>query len=521
MRIGLSAAVALVVGTASCSATEDDELHVVARLSQTLGQPFAQTSYVCQSYRGFSHGSNYPLDLGLTPSSCNAGNNDTGGATLVAPASGTVTKLPTPGLGDYMCIQFTGGGAAAFGHVKPIAGISTDTDVTKGQPFATVAHSDDPASSNNGIAHLHFEVFDGSGCYGGNAPQALTGEYRLDCAPDLPFNATYGHYNGTQLTPCDGSGGATCAPMPVAGAENEVFHDMPDGTVGKAEAIAIYDAQITGGCSADPPLFCPECELPRDQAVTMLVRAAKISIANPPATPTFSDVPTDHPFYAYIEAAVKAGITGGCGGGNFCPDAIVTRAQLATLVVRTLGWPLVSPATPTFPADVPDTHPFYEEIETAHEQCLTYGCGVDEFCPDQNATRVQAAIFIARAYDLDGLNPCEPPSGEDSDESGGGDGTITSGADGAGATGSPTSDGSDDEPGRSSAPSSTTASTDDGLGTAETGDEAGCACHADDRHGSWLPLGVLLLALGRRSCRSRRADELAVTSTTVAGAGTA
>jgi MYXO-CTERM domain-containing protein len=28
---------------------------------------------------------------------------------------------------------------------------------------------------------------------------------------------------------------------------------------------------------------------------------------------------------------------------------------------------------------------------------------------------------------------------------------------------------------------------------------SGCACHVDGRHGSWLPLGLLLLALGRRN----------------------
>jgi hypothetical protein len=528
MRVGISIGVVLVMtGALGCSVAEDDELQIEARISQTLGQPFAQTSYVCQSYRGFSHAGNYPLDIGLTSSSCNAGNNDTGGATVVAPASGTVTKLPTGGLGDYMCIAFTGGGAAAFGHVKPISGISTNTSVTKGQAFATVAHSNDGTSSNNGIAHLHFEVFDGSGCYGGNAPKAFSGAFRMDCAPDLPFNATPNHYNGTQLTPCDGPGGSggTCIPTPIAGAENEVFHDMPAGTFGKAEAIAIYDANITAGCSANPPLFCPTCELPRDQAVTMLVRAEKISIANPPATPSFSDVPTDHPFYAYIEAAVKAGITAGCGGGNFCPDAIVTRAQLATFVVRTRGWPVVSPATPTFPTDVPTNHAFYNEIETAYEYCVTAGCGVDMFCPEQNATRAHAAIFIARAYDLDGLNPCRtPPGSGDSGETGGADGTsVGDDDDGAGVTGSPQTGGVDGESGgggASSTAASTGASTDDSDATATaTGDESGCGCRLDARHDRSLSLGALLLALGLRRRKRPLGRGRAKSTATLRGAG--
>src|SRR5690606_9140502 len=131
--------------------------------------------------------------------------------------------------------------------------------------------------------------------------------------------ATYGYYNGTKLTPC--AEGTTCDKQPVSGAENELFKDMPPGTHGKAEAEAIYDAKITSGCQPSPLLYCPNCTLTRVQAVTMLVRAAKISTANPPATPTFSDVPKTHASYATIEAAVAAGITSGCGDGKFGPAA--------------------------------------------------------------------------------------------------------------------------------------------------------------------------------------------------------
>lgn len=172
-------------------------------LTQTLRQPFAQTSYICQSYRGSSHGGGYALDIGVSLQSCNGGNNDSGGKDIVAPAAGTVTKLPSGGLGDYLCIRFNGGGAVALGHVKPAAGITVNSVVQKGQKVATVAHATDSTSSNAGIAHLHFEAFDGTGCYNGNS-KPFTGEFGLDCAKDLPFdiNQEPGHHTGTQLTPC-------------------------------------------------------------------------------------------------------------------------------------------------------------------------------------------------------------------------------------------------------------------------------------------------------------------------------
>ncbi len=56
-----------------------------------------------------------------------------------------------------------------------------------------------------------------------------------------------------------------------------------------------------------------------------------------PGTATFSDVPTNHPFFRVIEALNASGVTSGCGGGNFCPDGVVTRQELAKFLARALG----------------------------------------------------------------------------------------------------------------------------------------------------------------------------------------
>jgi hypothetical protein len=64
-------------------------------------------------------------------------------------------------------------------------------------------------------------------------------------------------------------------------------------------------------------------------------------VSDPPATPTFGDTPASHVFYQFIEALAASGITGGCGGGNFCPDAPLTRGQMAVFLAKALGlhWP--------------------------------------------------------------------------------------------------------------------------------------------------------------------------------------
>ncbi len=67
----------------------------------------------------------------------------------------------------------------------------------------------------------------------------------------------------------------------------------------------------------------------------------RLTVSDPPATPTFGDVSTSHQFYQFIEALAKSGITGGCGGGNYCADAPLTRGQMAVFLSKALGlhWP--------------------------------------------------------------------------------------------------------------------------------------------------------------------------------------
>ena len=62
-----------------------------------------------------------------------------------------------------------------------------------------------------------------------------------------------------------------------------------------------------------------------------------------PAVASFSDVPTSHPFFQFIEALYAAGITVGCGTNplRFCPDDPITRGQEAVFISKALGlyWP--------------------------------------------------------------------------------------------------------------------------------------------------------------------------------------
>jgi hypothetical protein len=60
-------------------------------------------------------------------------------------------------------------------------------------------------------------------------------------------------------------------------------------------------------------------------------------VSVPPATPTFEDVPASDATFPYIEALAASGVTAGCAGGNYCPDAGLTRRQMAVFLAKALG----------------------------------------------------------------------------------------------------------------------------------------------------------------------------------------
>lgn len=60
-------------------------------------------------------------------------------------------------------------------------------------------------------------------------------------------------------------------------------------------------------------------------------------VSDPPAQPTFGDVPPDALFFPYVEALAASAITGGCGQGNFCPNNPLTRGQMAVFLAKALG----------------------------------------------------------------------------------------------------------------------------------------------------------------------------------------
>ncbi|MBZ5535409.1 MAG: FG-GAP-like repeat-containing protein [Acidobacteriia bacterium] len=113
----------------------------------------------------------------------------------------------------------------------------------------------------------------------------------------------------------------------------------------------------------------------------------------------FADVPAGYMFYEQIGKLSARGVTTGCGGGNYCPDASVTREQMAIFIEHALGVMTAPPATQQTFEDVSTTAFSYPFIEDFAARGITAGCSMTPrlYCPTSTVTREQMAIFIERA----------------------------------------------------------------------------------------------------------------------------
>jgi S-layer homology domain len=118
------------------------------------------------------------------------------------------------------------------------------------------------------------------------------------------------------------------------------FADVPSDHWAWSWIERLYAAGITGGCGTAPLVYCPEDPVTRAQMAVFLLRSEHgASYSPPPVTGVFADVPGDYWAAAWIEQLATEGITSGCGGGNYCPEDPVTRAQMAIFIVRTFNLP--------------------------------------------------------------------------------------------------------------------------------------------------------------------------------------
>lgn len=169
------------------------------------------------------------------------------------------------------------------------------------------------------------------------------------------------------------------------------FSDVRSGSTHSRDIVRLADSGITVGCGGDR--FCPERSVTRAEMATFLARSSGLLPRDPGA---HTDVPSSLVHAANIEAISTDGITNGCGEGRYCPDRNVTRAEMASFLVRSADLPTGTSTTRFSDVTAGSTHA--ADIEALARAGITVGCGGDRYCPDRAVTRAEMASFLVRAF---------------------------------------------------------------------------------------------------------------------------
>jgi 5'-nucleotidase/UDP-sugar diphosphatase len=166
--------------------------------------------------------------------------------------------------------------------------------------------------------------------------------------------------------------------------------------------------------------FRPDADITRGQLAKIVANAAGFS--EDPGPQVYDDVPTNSPFYTWINRLSNRGHMGGypCGllpeepcilpdkRPYFRPNTTATRGQISKIVANAVG--LNTDPTGLFYADVPEDHVFYVWIMRLSNLGVMsgYPCGEEGepcdggnrpyFRPHKNVTRGQASKIVANTF---------------------------------------------------------------------------------------------------------------------------
>jgi hypothetical protein len=136
-----------------------------------------------------------------------------------------------------------------------------------------------------------------------------------------------------------------------------------------------------------------------------LLKAKHSSLFVPPGcTGIFADVACPGGFAVdWIEELFHDGVTGGCGGSDYCPDNPVTRSQMAVFLLKALlGSSYTPPTAIGIFGDVPVGSFGADWIEDLYNRGITGGCQASPllYCPNDSNTRGQMAVFLVKTFGL-------------------------------------------------------------------------------------------------------------------------
>jgi len=153
-----------------------------------------------------------------------------------------------------------------------------------------------------------------------------------------------------------------------------------------------FTAGITDACPTVGSLTCPELAVTRDEMAWFLWQFRGTPLAAVAAE--FDDVALDTSYRPAVDWLAETGITLGCTATSYCPAGTVTRAEMAAFLWRLEGSPEGS--TPAGFGDVPADFFAGPAIDWLLASDTTTGCTASSYCPQDLVTRAEMFTFLQR-----------------------------------------------------------------------------------------------------------------------------
>ncbi|MEC0267660.1 bacterial Ig-like domain-containing protein [Paenibacillus anseongense] len=163
------------------------------------------------------------------------------------------------------------------------------------------------------------------------------------------------------------------------------------------QASAVWLNPATGELSFVPAIF----NVVNGQTEVTMKRTGNSVYAVVSSDQTFEDL-TGHWAKADVELLASKFVVKGVAAGTFAPNASITRAEFAALLVRALG--LNEAGASTF-SDVPANSWFAGAVGASAKAGLIEGFEDGSFGPGEQITREQMAVMITRAMKFAGQQP--------------------------------------------------------------------------------------------------------------------
>ena len=166
---------------------------------------------------------------------------------------------------------------------------------------------------------------------------------------------------------------------------------------------SLYQSGLTGGCSADPLLYCPEDAVTRAEMSVFLLKGMNAGTYSPPApddSHPFSDI-NGHWAEGWMEELYDVGLTSGYPDGTYRPQNQVTRAEMAVFLLRAKHGAEYSPPAASGSAfsDVAG-HWAEDWIEQLADEGITGGYPDGTYRPNSLVTRAEMAVFLVRTFNI-------------------------------------------------------------------------------------------------------------------------